>query len=35
MQGVDKFNYVGVMISTDGGMGEEVAQRGVFEERKV
>ena len=24
---MDKFNYLGVMISTDGGMREEVAQR--------
>ena len=31
---VDKFNYLGVMISTDGGMGEEVAHR-VLEGRKV
>ena len=31
---VDKFNYLGVMISTDGGMGEEVALR-VLEEREV
>ena len=23
LQEVDKFNYLGVMISTDGGMGEE------------
>ena len=34
MQEVDKFNYLGVMISTDGGMGEEVAHM-VLEERKV
>ena len=27
MQEVDKFNYLGVMISTDGGVGEEVAKR--------
>ena len=27
VQEVDKFNYLGVMISTDGGMGEEVAHR--------
>ena len=26
-QEVDKFNYLGIMISTDGGMGEEVAHR--------
>ena len=32
MQEVDKFNNV--VISTDGGMGEEVAHR-VLEERKV
>ena len=31
---MDKFNSVGVMISTDGGMGEEVAHR-VLERRKV
>ena len=30
----DKFNYLGVMISTDCGMGEEVAHM-VFEGRKV
>ena len=34
MQEMDKFNYLGVMISTDGGMGEEVAHR-VLEGRKV
>ena len=34
MQEVDKFNYLGVMISTNGGMGEEVAHR-VLEGRKV
>ena len=34
MQEVDKFNYLGVMISTDGCMGEEVAHR-VLEGRKV
>ena len=34
MEEVDKFNYLGVMISTDGGMGEEAAQR-VLEGRKV
>ena len=34
MQEVDKFNYLRVMISTDGGMGEEVAHR-VLEGRKV
>ena len=27
MQEVDKFNYLGVMISTDHVMGEEVAHR--------
>ena len=27
MKDVDKFNYLGIMISTDGGMGEKVAQR--------
>ena len=31
---VDKFNYLVVMISTDGGMGEEVAHR-LLEGRKV
>ena len=25
MQEVDKFNYLGVMMSRDGGMGEELA----------
>ena len=34
MQEVDKFNYLGVMISTDGGMGEEVAHR-VLEGKEV
>ena len=34
MQGLDNFNYLEVMISTDGGMGEEVAHR-VLEGRKV
>ena len=34
VQEVDKFNYLGVMISTNDGMGEEVAHR-VLEERKV
>ena len=34
MQKVDKINYLGVMISRDGGMGDEVAHR-VFERRKV
>ena len=29
-----KFNYLGVMIRTDGGMGEEVANR-VLEGRNV
>ena len=33
MQEVVKFNYLGVMTSTDGGMGEEVAQRMLREER--
>ena len=32
MQEVNKFNYLGVMISTDGGMGDQVAHR-VLEER--
>ena len=31
---MDKFNYLGVMISTDGGVGQEVAHR-VFEGRKL
>ena len=31
---MDKFKYLGVMISTDGGMGEEVAHR-ILEGRKV
>ena len=31
---MDKFNYLGVMITIDGGMGEEVAHR-VLEGRKV
>ena len=34
MQEVDKYNYLGVMISMDGGMGEEVVDR-VLEKRKV
>ena len=34
LQEVDKFKYLRVMISTDGGMGEEVAHR-VLEGRKV
>ena len=34
MQEVDKFNYLGAMISTDGGMGEEVSHK-VIERRKV
>ena len=34
MQEVDKLNYLGVMIGTDGGVGEEVAHR-VVEGRKV
>ena len=33
-QEVDKFKYLGVMISTDEGMGEEVAHS-VLEGRKV
>ena len=33
MQEDDKFNYLGVMISTDRGVGEEVANRGLREER--
>ena len=33
MQEVDKFNYLEVMISTDGSMGEEVAHM-VLEGRK-
>ena len=33
MQEVDKFNYLGIMISTDGGTGEEVAHRVLREER--
>ena len=33
MQEVVKFNYLGVMTSTDGGRGEEVAQRMLREER--
>ena len=31
---MDKFNYFRVMISIDGGMGEEVAHR-LLEGRKV
>ena len=31
---MDKFKYLGVMISTDGGMGEEGAHR-VLEGRNV
>ena len=34
MQELDKFNNSGVMTSTGGGMGEELAQR-VLEGRKV
>ena len=35
MQEVDRFNYLGIMISTyHGGMGEEVAHR-LLEGRKV
>ena len=33
-QEVDKFYYLGVMISTDGGMGWELAHR-VLEGRKI
>ena len=29
MQEVDKFNYLGVMINTDGFKGEEVATQGT------
>ena len=31
---MDKFNYLGVMISTDVGMGDEVVHR-VLERRKI
>ena len=34
MQEVDKFNYLGVMISTNGSMGEEVAHS-VIEGRNI
>ena len=34
MQEVNKFNYLGVMLSMDRGMGEEVAHK-VLEGRKV
>ena len=34
MQEADKFNYLVVMINTDGGMGEEVVHK-VLEGRKV
>ena len=34
MQEVDKFNYMGVMIITDGSIKKEVAHR-VLEERKL
>ena len=34
MEKVNNFNYLGVMISMDVGMGEEVAHR-VLEGRKV
>ena len=34
MQEVDKFNSLGVMISTDGGMKEEVSHR-VLDGRKL
>ena len=34
MKEVDKFNYLGVMISSDGGRGMEVAHR-VLDGRKV
>ena len=33
MREVDKYKYLGVMISTDGGMGEEVGHR-ILEGRK-
>ena len=33
IQEVDEFNYLGVMISTDGGIGEGVAHR-VFERER-
>ena len=29
MQKVDKFNYLGVLISTDGDIGKEVVQGGL------
>ena len=34
MQDVDNFNYLRVMISTDGGLGEKVSHR-LLEGRKV
>ena len=34
MQEVDKFNYLGVIISTDGGMREDMAHS-MLEGRKV
>ena len=34
MQNGDKFNYLEVMIGTDGGMGEEVAHM-LLERRRV
>ena len=34
LQEVDKFKYLGVMISMDGGMGDKVAYR-VLEGRKL
>ena len=34
MREVDKFNYLGVMINTDGGMEEEVAHK-VLEGKKA
>ena len=33
MQEVDKFNYLGVRINTDGSIGEEVANRCLRKER--
>ena len=33
MQEVDKFNYLGVMISMGGGMGDEVVKRFLREDR--
>ena len=34
MHGVSDFNYMEVMMSTDGGIGEELAHK-VFKGRKV